>query len=106
MSSRGFLLQAMPTARLARELPAHHTDGEVQLVTLTTEECRDLMFRLTQQGSGRRGCASSVGELDAYDGAALFSETDGSDGSVEGVCHKLSQSSSSSVKISSTVFPK
>ena len=60
---------------------------------------------ITQQGSGRRECASSVGQFDAYDGAALFSETDGSDGSVEGVCHGL-QSSSSRVKISSTVFPK
>ena len=76
------------------------------MAAITPKECHDLMLRLTQQGSGRRGCASSVGELDAYDGAALFSETDGSDGSVEDVCHRPSQSSSSRVKISSTVFPK
>ena len=103
-SAIGYLLQGSPHTLLKGS--AHHTNGEVQLATLTSEECRDLMLHLAQQGSGRRGCASSVGESDAYDGAALFSETDGSDGSVEGVCHRPSQSSSSRVKISSTVFPK
>ena len=81
----GYLLQCLPHALLKGS--AHHTNGEVQLAMLTTKECRDLMLRLAQQGSGRRGWSVSVGQFDAYDGAALFSETDGPDGSVEGVCH-------------------
>ena len=87
-SAIGYLLQSPPHTLLKGS--AHHTNGEVQLAAITPKECRDLMLHLAQQGSGRRGCASSVGELDAYDEAALFSETDGSDGSVEGVCHQQS----------------